>query len=99
MKYAEQQIMNEVMVHMGKYDGNFQDWYTGVAADAKATLFNDHGVNEAGDPWVCRLCVNKDAAREIERYFIKKGCKGGDVDEDQSNRTFFAYMIQPHTRQ
>jgi hypothetical protein len=99
MKYAEQQIMNEVIVHMGKYGGNYQDWYTGVAGDAKARLFNDHGVKEAGDAWICRQCVNEDAARQIERYFIKKGCKGGSVDEEQSTLTFYAYMIQPHTRQ
>jgi hypothetical protein len=99
MKYAEQQIMNEVIVHMGKYDGSYRDWYTGVAADAKVRLFNDHGVKEAGDAWICRQCVNEDAARQIERYFIKKGCKGGTFDEEQSTLTFYAYMIKPHTRQ
>ena len=99
MKYAEQQIMNEVIVHMGKYDGNYLDWYAGVATDAKAKLFNDHGVKESADAWICRQCGNDDAAREIERYFIKKGCKGGPVGEEKSSRYFYAYMIQAHTRQ
>lgn len=99
MKYAEQQIMNEVVTHMGQYGGRYQDWYAGVADDAKARLFNDHGVIESGDAWICRLCASDTAAREIERYFIKKGCKGGPVDEEQSTRTFYAYIMQPHTRQ
>jgi hypothetical protein len=81
MKYAEQQIKNEVMLHMGEYDGGFQDWYTGVAVDAKAKLFTYHGVKEAGDAWICRQCANDDAALQIERYFIKKGCKGRTLND------------------
>jgi hypothetical protein len=99
MKYAEQQIMNEVIVHMGKYDGKYQDWYAGVATDAKTTLFNDHCVKESADAWICRQCVNNDAAREIERYFMKKGCNGGPVGEEKTTLFFYAYLIQPHTRQ
>lgn len=97
--YAEQKIMNEVALHMSKYGGNYQDWYVGVAADAKTSLFNDHGVKEINDAWICRQCVNDVAARQIERYFIKKGCKGGPVGEEKSTLFFYAYMIQPHTRQ
>jgi len=97
--YADQQIMNEVVVHMGKYAGKYQDWYAGVAADPKASLFNDHGVKETGDAWICRECANNVTARQIERYFMKKGCKGGPVGEEKSTRFFYAYMIQPHTRQ
>jgi len=97
--YSELQIMNEVRIHMGKYGGKFQDWYAGVAANAKEKLFNDHGVKETGDAWICRQCVNDVTARQIERYFMKKGCKGGPVDEEESTRFFYAYMMQPHTRQ
>ena len=99
MMYAEQKIMCEVAVHMSKYSGNYQDWYAGVATDAKARLFNDHGVKESGDAWICRQCVDDVAAREIERYFMKKGCIGGPVGEEKSIRYFYAYMIQPRTRQ
>jgi hypothetical protein len=99
MMYAEQQIMNQVVTHMGKYGGKYQDWYAGVAADPKAKLFNDHCVKETEDAWICRQCVSNNAAREIERYFVKKGCKGGPVDEEQSARFIYAYMIQSHTRQ
>lgn len=99
MTYGEQKIMCEVAAHMSKYGGNYQDWYAGVAADPNATLFNDHGVKENGDPWISRQCVNNLSARQIERYFIKKGCKGGQVGEEKSDLYFYAYMIQPHTRQ
>ncbi len=97
--YAEQQIMNEVMVHMGKYSVKYQDWYAGIAADPKEKLFNGHGVKESGDAWIFRRCVNNNAAREIERHFVKKGCKGGSVDEEKETLFFYAYMMQPHTRQ
>jgi hypothetical protein len=105
MLYAEQKIMCEVAVHMSKYGVNYQEWYAGVAADPKARLFNDHGVKETGDAWISRQCVNAASARDIERYFMKKGCKGGqagevsEVSEDKSTLFFYAYMIQPHTRQ
>jgi hypothetical protein len=98
MMYAEQQIMNEVVVHMGKYGGKFKDWYVGVAADPKIRLFIDHGVKESGDAWICRQCASNVAAREIERYFIKRGCKGGPVGEEKTTMFFYAYMIQPQTR-
>ena len=99
MMYAEQKIMCEVALHMSKSGGNYQDWYAGVAADPKARLFNDHGIKENGDEWICRQCVNAASARAIERYFIKKGCKGSPVDEEQSTQFFYAYKIEPHTRQ
>jgi hypothetical protein len=97
--YAEQIIMNELISHMKKYDGKYQDWYAGVTADAREMLFSHHGVKENGDAWISRRCVNNVAAREIERYFMKKGCKGGAVSEEKSILYFYAYMIQPHTRQ
>lgn len=99
MMYAEQKILNQVITHMGKYDGKFQDWYAGITADTRTRLFNDHGVKESGDAWICRQCVNNAAAREIERYFIKKGCNGGIAGEEKSDLFFYAYLIQPHTRQ
>ena len=79
--YAEQLIVNEVMAHMSKYGGKYQDWYAGVADDAKTRLFTEHGVNESGDAWICRQCVDDVTARQIERYFMKKGCKGGPVGD------------------
>ena len=97
--YAEQLIVNEVITHMSKYGGKYQDWYAGVADDAKARLFNDHGVKESGDAWICRQCDDDVTARHIERYFMKKGCKGGPVAKEESTRTFYAYIMQPHTRQ
>lgn len=98
MRYAEQIIVNDVIAHMGQYGGKYQDWYVGVAADAKATLFTDHGVKESGDAWICRQCANADLAREIERCFMKKGCQGGAAGEGQSTRYFYAYKMEPHTR-
>jgi hypothetical protein len=91
--------MNEVMTHMGKYGGKYQDWYVGVTADAKVSLFKEHGVKESDDAWICRKCADDVSARQIERYFMKKGCKGGFVDEEKSTRFFYAYRMQPHTRQ
>jgi hypothetical protein len=97
--YSEQLIVNEVVTHMCKYAGKYQDWYAGVAANAKEKLFNDHGVKETGDAWICRDCVNDVTARQVERYFMKRGCKGGPVDEGESTRYFYAYIMQPHTRE
>lgn len=97
--YSEQQIVNDVVTHMSKYGGKYQDWFAGVAADARITLFIEHGVNEIGDAWICRQCVNDDAARQVERYFLKRGCIGLQADLDQSTRFFYAYKIQPHTHQ
>jgi hypothetical protein len=97
--YAEQKLTHLVALHMSQYGGNYQEWYVGVSADPKGSLFNDHGVIEAEDPWISRRCISNVAARTIERYFVKKGCKGGQADEDTSALYLYAYMIRPHTRQ
>jgi len=97
--YAEQKLTHTIALHMSQYGGNFQEWCVGVSADPKATLFNDHGVIEAEDPWISRQCINNAAALTIGRYFVKKGCKGGRFDEDKSALYLYAYMIKPHTRQ
>jgi len=93
---SAQQVVRDVEAYMVKF-GAYREWYAGVAADPRARLFNDHNVQEKSDAWIYRQCESDDAARQVEQYFLAKGCQGGTGGGGQGTRSFYAYKIQPHT--
>lgn len=96
---SAQQVVRDVEAYIAKNGGAYRDWYAGVAKDPRARLFNDHNVQEKGDAWIYRDCDSDDAARQVEQYFLAKGCKGGPGGGGQGTRYFYTYKIKPHTVQ
>lgn len=95
---TKQEIINDINTYMtnSKY---YSDWYIGIAKNARERLFNDHNVQEKGDLWIFRQASNNTIAREIENFFLAKGCKGGDGGGDHTTMYVYAYKITSNTRQ
>ena len=68
-------------------------WYVGVTADPKRRLFMDHKVNEKDDPWIFGPASSHTVAREVERHFLVKGCKGAAGGGDSAAEYVYAYRI------
>jgi len=77
--------------------GVFSQWYCGIATDPEARLHQDHNVDRRGLK-IHRDAGSESAAREVEKYFLAKGCKGGPGGGD-TPRHVYAYKITSTTRE
>ena len=78
MALETHRIMDIIKDFINKSGGSYSKWYVGVADNPYARLFNEHGVKEKSDAWICRTASSSEAAREIELYFIEVlGTDGG----------------------
>jgi len=92
------QAAQDIEQYIDQRSGPYSAWYCGVATDPEARLFTDHGVNKQGDAWIFRGCANDTEARQVEDYFLKKGCKGAPGGGDRNSRFVYAYRMNSHTR-
>ena len=93
-------IIIEIRSHIKKRGGRLDQWYVGIAANARDRLFSDHRVQEKGGAWIHRLAATDQEARQIEDYFVNTlGTRGGTGGGDAATRSVYAYKITPHTRQ
>jgi hypothetical protein len=96
---GEQQVINDFEIYIRQHGGGYSAWYCGVAADPKSRLFNDHNVDKNG-AWIHSGDTGSDdVARNIEDYFLSKGCKGGGGGGDSGTRYVYAYKITSTTRE
>lgn len=96
----EQQIINDFENYIRQKGGGYSAWYCGVASDPKSRLFNDHNVDKNNGAWIHSGDAGNDqTARNVEDYFLKKGCKGGGGGGDGSTRYVYAYKITSTTRE
>lgn len=99
MASSKQEIITDIRNHILNDGGGYPAWYVGVSKDARARLFNDHGVREQGDRWIYRTANSAQIAREIEDYFINTlGTDGGPGGGDYTANMVYAYKKALHTR-
>lgn len=94
-----EKIATEIDAYIRNGGGGYPAWYCGIAANPRDRLFIDHSVTEKGGSWIYRDAGTDNAARNIEEYFIKKGCKGGGGGGDGGTRYVYAYKITATTRE
>jgi len=92
-------IVGEIDAHIRREGGGYSQWYCGIASDPKNRLFNDHNVSEKNGWWIFRDAGSDDAARRVEDYFFRKGCKGGPGGGYNGTRFVYAYRITSTTRE
>ena len=88
MIYSVQQIKYEILAYIKEFGGDFSDWYVGVAADPKGTMFNQHSVHEDDDIWLYKQALTFTACKTVQQYFLDilntdgKLISEGDEDTD-----------------
>jgi hypothetical protein len=75
------------------------DWYVGIAADARARLFNDHAVNEKTGSWIYRQADSNAIARQVEKAYHDSGHDGGPGGGDRSTVYVYAYVKTSSTKE
>jgi hypothetical protein len=77
--------------------GNYRDWYIGLSLNPRERMFDGHNVSEKSGLWTHKDAGSEMMAREVEAFFLKKGCKGGGMKKD-SSRHVYAYKMTKTTR-
>lgn len=99
MASGKQTVIAEIKSYVANHGGFYSEWYTGITADPRQRLFNDHAVNEKNGPWIYHQCETSAVAREVEDHFIGLGMKGGPGGGDHGSRSVYAYKITSTTKE
>lgn len=94
-----QQIIEDIRMHMQKRGGEYGEWYVGVGTSARDSLFNEHHVKQKGDRWILRRADSARAAREVLDYFANiLATDGPAAPGDVAADAVYAYRKTAHTK-
>ncbi|OHB54783.1 MAG: hypothetical protein A2Y12_03975 [Planctomycetes bacterium GWF2_42_9] len=91
--------MQDIDNFIGQHAGYYSEFYCGIASNPRDRLFNGHGVNEKTDWWKYKDFGTDTVARQVEKHFLAKGCKGDDGGGDSTTRFVYVYKVGNHTRE
>lgn len=100
MPKQENDVVNDIVCYIRKTQTPLDEWYVGIAKDAKVRLFEDHRVNKNMDYWIYRKCLSNDAACRVKQCLITKyQMDGGLNSAGYALRFVYAYKKERHTKE
>ncbi|MBA7691808.1 hypothetical protein ES703_100362 [subsurface metagenome] len=98
MVKSEQEIIDDINMHIKRCGGSYNAWYIGISKDALDRLLNGHKVKEKKDAWIYRKASSSEVARDIEGHFISTlGTDGETGGGDDKTNMVYAYKKSAHT--
>ncbi|QMU60465.1 MAG: hypothetical protein GKR92_01625 [Gammaproteobacteria bacterium] len=99
MIYSVQQIKFEILAYIKEFGGDFNDWYVGIAADPKGTLFQTHKVHQEDDIWLHKQALTFTACKTIQKYFLEILKTDGEAisEGDEDTDCVYLYKKSNHT--
>jgi len=99
MVKSKEQIIGDIRTHMQKRGGAYGDWFVGISAQVRASLFEQHHVRKDGDHWILRHAESSRVAHDVLDYFVNiLATDCGDGTGDSSASGVYAYRKSGHTR-
>lgn len=89
-------VIKRIQMYMSKFDGDYSDWYVGIAKDLDEELFKLHKVEENGI-WISFGADTDEIAKKVESYFLDKKTDGKPVKLDENVRIVYAYKKNSKT--
>ena len=83
-------LVKRIRTYMSKFEGDYSDWYVGIAKDVDEDLFEQHKVDESGI-WISFGADTDEIAKEVEKYFLDKNTDGNSVKLEENVRIIYAY--------
>lgn len=97
MSKSKSEILNDFQDFMGRYGGNYKEWFVGTAADPKNQLFNIHKFKNGQDKGLFRQALSEIQAAEIAEFFTGLGAKGA-TGVARGAEFVYAYKRAGHTK-
>ena len=98
MIYSVQQIKFEILAYIKEFGGDFSDWYVGIAADPKSTMFQTHKVHQEDDIWLHKQALTFSACKTIQKYFLDILKTDGEVVSAGDEDTDCVYLYKKSGR-
>lgn len=98
MVYSVQQIKFEILSYMKEFGGDFNDWYVGIAADPKYTMFQKHSVHQENDIWLYKQALTFTACKTVQEYFLDILKTDGEAVADGNEDTDCVYLYKKSER-
>ena len=89
-------VIKRIETYMSKFDGDYSDWYVGIAKDLDEELFKLHRVEENGI-WISFGADTDEIAKKIEGYLLDKKTDGNPVQLEEDVRVVCVYMKNAQT--
>lgn len=86
MILSVQQVKWELLSYLKEFGGGFDEWYVGIADDAKETLETRHGLVLDRDLWIFKQTLTHRAAQTVQEYFVRKLGTDGDIENIEPAR-------------
>jgi len=96
MAKSKSEILDDFQSFMGRFGGNYKDWFVGTAPDAKRQMFGPHGF-KTGDVGLYRQAISELQAAEVAEFFTGMGARGDDTVKRGADFVY-AYKLNEHTR-
>ena len=94
-----QQIIADIEAHIRNSRHAYREWYAGITADIEQRLFGAHRVPRENHWRIHREADSANIARDVEAYFLQRGCQGGGGGGDNTSRYVYAYVVTSQTRE
>ena len=98
MIYSVQQIKFEILAYIKEFGGDFSDWYIGIAADPKGTMFQTHKVHQDDDIWLHKQALTFTACKTIQKYFLDILKTDGEAVSEADEDTDCIYLYKKSSR-
>nr|WP_315407774.1 hypothetical protein [uncultured Prevotella sp.] len=86
---------NEHLKKSGKQFYN--DFYIGITDDIERRLFTEHKVPKEGHWFIYAHADNSLIARNVEKYFLDLGMRGGQGGGDTDTEWVYCYIVSQYT--
>ena len=98
MIYSVQQIKYEILAYIKEFGGDFDDWYVGVSADPRQTMFKQHSVDQEDDIWLYKQALTFAACKTVQQYFLNTLNTDGDAVHHGDEDTDCVYLYKKSER-
>lgn len=88
-------IIKRIDEHLSKSPKQYyRDFYIGITDNIDERLFGYHKVNKQTDWWIYCGGDSEDIARNVEKYYLDKGMRGGPGGGKGEGKTKFVYCYE-----
>ena len=89
-------LIKRIRMYMSKFEGDYPDWYIGIAKDLDLDLFELHNVDENGT-WISFGADTEEIAKNVEKYFMDKNTDGNPTKLEDDTRIVYVYKKNSKT--
>ena len=98
MRLTAKEIIADFDAHLQKSGKRYySEFYIGVSKNARKRMFEEHHVDEEHSWWIYRTAASSEIARQVEKYYIDLGMRGGTGGGDDTATMVYCYVVTPTT--